>query len=403
MPIAFGSQWTSPAEIEAAALARRAAWSGDTQRLRSLAVAYPSIVAVGTGSPRDGSTLAHLACLSGHTAVLELLAQLGCCRHGCFDAKDTRGQTPLHWAAIHNQEQCVVALQAAEGSPLEHRAAQWQRRDKRGRTPAHWAAHLGHAKILNQLRMHYASHGEMGQRALLGVLSATDCSGRNVMQLWDRRRQTPPTEPMNSAAIMHCPAVFRRALALSQNRHLIAEVDDLLDDATATATVEERSISVVTMRAPEPIPYRWTEAGQREEAAALQLDDVAARVQRQLDRHVRHEARTVRLEETERAEAAALIAGDEEALHAAHAAYLEMDAEALADEEDALAKGDVPHTIEAKLELDISLPSTADSLAALKTDFVRELAYSLGVTEAQLVDVQFQQSGSAVHQCDGTE
>ena len=118
---------------------------------------------------------------------------------------------------------------------------------------------------------------------------------------------------------------------------------------------------------------------------------------------MRHEARTVRLEESERAEAAALIAGDEEALHAAHAAYLEMDAEALADEEDALAKGDVPHTVDAELELDISLPSNADSLAALKTDFVRELAYSLGVTEAQLVDVQFQQSGSAVHQCDGTE
>ena len=108
----------SPAEIEAAALARRAAWSGDTQRLRSLAVAYPSIVAVGTGSPRDGSTLAHLACLSGHTAVLELLAQLGCCRHGCFDAKDTRGGACVERLAARHMRHTRVCLMWTEIGPL---------------------------------------------------------------------------------------------------------------------------------------------------------------------------------------------------------------------------------------------------------------------------------------------
>lgn len=332
----------------------------------------------------DGSTPAHWACLSGHGAVLRLLVQLGCTLND-LSASDSRGQTPLHWAVIHNCEECVVALQEEEVDPVARgRAGLWQLRDKRGRTAAHWAADLGRPKMLNQLRTHHERHGRPGRELLTGVLSAADCSKRNVMELWNAN-QTSSTRGSSTrmsplgVVMARCPAVLSRELMLFENRRLIADVDGLLNDATALPGASAK-VAVPTAHAPEPLPYKWTEEYERDEAARLQRD---------IERARRLTTRAARLEEAERREAAALMAGDDAALDAVRAIYLELESEAKTDEEEALAQGDVPHLVTGELQLDVSLPSGAEDLEGLRQEFMRELAQVLGVTEEQLIDVSF--------------
>ena len=90
-------------------------------------------------------------------------------------------------------------------------------------------------------------------------------------------------------------------------------------------------------------------------------------------------------------EADALMAGDDAALAAAHALYSELEREAHADEEGAIANGDVPHLVDAELQLDILLPADAANLEGLQQEFMRDLAQALGLTEEQVVDVSFVQ------------
>ena len=364
--------------------ARRAAWSGDTVLLSSILVKRPSLVT--TKGRLDGATPAHWACLSGHGEVLSLLVQLGCTLHD-LRAADTHGQTPLHWAAIHNQEACVLALQEQETDPVgSGRPGLWEVRDKRGRTAAHWAAHLGNPNTLNQLRMHYERHGKLGQEALHRVLSTADSSGRNVMQLWSaiKRLRTVdhPTRMSAGVVMMRCPELWSRELLLSQNRRLIADVDELLSEANSLRK-ESNTILVAAARAPQPLPYKWTRAAEREEAL---------RLQRQLERRRRLDTRAAQQKEAERMEAEALMACDEAALEAVRHLYSQLESEAQADEEQAVAHGDVPHVVEAELQLDVALPADARDVEGLRQEFMRELAQALGLTEEQMVDVSFVQS-----------
>ncbi len=371
------------AKHDAGDRARQAAWSGDTVRLSSILIKRPSLA---TAKGRvDGATPAHWACLSGHSEVLRLLVQLGCTLHD-LRAEDIHGQTPLHWAAIHNQEACVLVLQEQETDPVgSGRPGLWEVRDKRGRTAAHWAAHLGNPNILNQLRTHHGRHGKTGQDALHRVLSTADSSGRNVMELWSatrRPRTVGHAARMRAGVVMaRCPALWSRELVLSQNRRLIADVDELLGDAS-TALEKSNTISIAAPHAPQPLPYRWTEAAEREEAL---------RLQRQLERRRRLDARAARHEEAERMEAEAFMTGDDAALDAVHALYSELESEAQADEEQAVAHGDVPHIVDAEMQLDVSLPADAVDVEALQQEFTRELAQALGLTEEQVVDVSIMQ------------
>ena len=374
-----GVEWRNAGE-----LARRAAWSGDIARLSSIVAEFPSMA---TAKGPDGSTPAHWACLSGHGAVLSLLVQLGCTLID-LSAPDGRGQTPLHWAVIHNHEECVVTLQEEEADPVARgRAGLWQLRDKRGRTAAHWAADLGRPNMLNQLRTHHERHGQPGRELLTGVLSAADCSKRNVMELWNAKHHSSTrgaSARMSPLGVVmgRCPAVLSRELMLYENRRLIADFDGLLNDATAFVKSVEASskIAVPTPRAPKPLPYKWTEEYERGEAA---------RLQRGIERGRRLTTRAARLEDAERREAAAMVSGDDATLDAVRAIYLELESEAQADEEEALAQGDVPHIVQGELQLDILLPSGAADLDRLRQEFLRELAQALGVTEEQLSDVSF--------------
>ena len=83
------------------------------------------------------------------------------------------------------------------------------------------------------------------------------------------------------------------------------------------------------------------------------------------------------------------MAGDDAALDAVRAIYLELESEAKTDEEEALAQGDVPHLVLGELQLDVSLPSGAEDLEGLRQEFMRDLAQVLVVTEEQLIDVSF--------------
>ena len=365
-------------------VARRAAWSGDTARLSSILVKHPA--AATASSLADGTAPAHWACLGGHDAVLRLLVHAGCTLHDLM-APDNRGQTPLHWAAIHNKEECVVALQEQEADPVASRTAGlWRRRDERRRNPAHWAARLGHFEVLNHLRLHHERHGQSGRQMFSTVLSAADASGRNVMQLWNTRHASDKYDSASEASpgivMVRCPAVLSRELVLYQNRRLIADVDDLLNDATAVLK-NTPTLSTASAHTPEPLPYRWTEAGEREDAA---------RLQRQIDCNMRFEARVARRTELERLEAVALMAGDDTALDQIHAEYAELQAKDQADERDALSRGDVSHCVDAELELDLPLPSDKAELEELRQEFICELTQALGLTEEQLVDVAFVQS-----------
>ena len=350
-------------------VARRAAWSGDTARLSSILAKCPT--AATSSSLADGTTPAHWACLGGHGAVLRLLVHAGCTLHDLM-ARDNRGQTPLHWAAIHNTAECVVALQEREADPVASRTAGLWR--------------LGHFEVLNHLRLHHERHGQSGRQMLSTVLSAADASGRNVMQLWNtrhaREKYDSASETSPGIVMVRCPAVLSRELVLYQNRRLIADVDDLLNDATAVLK-NTPTLSTASAHTPEPLPYRWTEAGEREDAA---------RLQRQIDRNMRFEARVARRTELERLEAVALMAGDDTALDQIHAEYAELQAKDQADERDALSRGDVSHCVDAELELDLPLPSDKAELEELRQEFICELIQALGLTEEQLVDVAFVQS-----------
>ena len=136
--------------------------------------------------------------------------------------------------------------------------------------------------------------------------------------------------------------------------------------------------------------------------------------------------RASRLEELERSEAAALMSDDQAAIDAAHAEYALLEAEEAADEDEALARGDVRpyptpmrchrkvsfpelsnsqkprsrsqvlHVVEGQLQIDLEVPSDEEGMAALRSEFIAELAEALGVAEEQLVGVSFEEEAASV-------
>uniref|UniRef100_A0A061SL75 Ankyrin-repeat protein n=1 Tax=Tetraselmis sp. GSL018 TaxID=582737 RepID=A0A061SL75_9CHLO len=90
--------------------------------------------ALAVQKPNDkGETAVHWAALSGNVDALMLLLQT--CGAAARSLTDSRGNTPLHCAAMNNREAAVASLLSANADPAARNSA--------GDTPLHTAARSG--------------------------------------------------------------------------------------------------------------------------------------------------------------------------------------------------------------------------------------------------------------------
>ena len=161
---------------------------------------------------------------------------------------------------------------------------------------------------------------------------------------------------MALGAAFRSPAATERHIILSQNRRLIASVDQLLE---TVPTTDPESLQEPGQRSParkpKPLPRRWTKAAQKGEAAKTR--EASERVERVGVYERRAADRALRLLEMEQDETVALMSDDQATIDAAHIEYAALEAEEAADETEALAMGDVLHVVEGELELEIEIPS----------------------------------------------
>jgi ankyrin repeat protein len=116
---------------------------GDLDRIRTLAVADPSLVQ--TYSP-DGWTPLHLAAYFGHVEAAEVLLSQGASVHA--RSKNELANTPLHSAVAARQTKIVRMLLGT--------IADVNARQQEGYTPLHQAAFNGDAQTLELLLAHGA-------------------------------------------------------------------------------------------------------------------------------------------------------------------------------------------------------------------------------------------------------
>ena len=87
-----------------------------------------------------GRTPLHLACRSGHLAVVHYLLTS---RGANLEATDNDGRTPLHFACLRGHLDVVQEL-VARGANLEAST-------NSGKTPLHWACWNGHLDVVQEL------------------------------------------------------------------------------------------------------------------------------------------------------------------------------------------------------------------------------------------------------------
>jgi len=104
-----------------------------------------TISEAGEAAPSD-QTATHIACMKGQHKMLERLLRRGASR----TARDSRQNTPLHFAAFTGQLSCIVQLighpEAYKMAPADINAA-----DAKGWTALHFAAFFGHAECCGLL------------------------------------------------------------------------------------------------------------------------------------------------------------------------------------------------------------------------------------------------------------
>ncbi|MGK7396491.1 MAG: ankyrin repeat domain-containing protein [Candidatus Cyclobacteriaceae bacterium M3_2C_046] len=105
---------------------------------------------------RDGWTPLHAAVSNSHTAYSQKEEEVTQRIQDLIDAgadleaKDTRGRTPLHWAAWQGYQQMMTVKDDVIKLLLEA-GAELDVRDSKGRTPLHYAADLGYIPIVSAL------------------------------------------------------------------------------------------------------------------------------------------------------------------------------------------------------------------------------------------------------------
>ncbi len=132
----------------------------------------------------DGSTPLHEAALHGHeecvVSLLERNPSLG-------GVRNMEGDTPIHLAAREGHQLCVRRM--LEGDPRQYEAALTVP-NKDGLTPVHVAARMGHGDVLEQMYQYEIAWRPREREARATVMTCRDGTGKTalihaVMESWE--------------------------------------------------------------------------------------------------------------------------------------------------------------------------------------------------------------------------
>ena len=112
--------------------------------MKYLITTIAALVLVGCGPSVD----IHEAARTGNIEVVKQYLAAG----GDVNAKNKKGKTPLHFAAIYDHQE-IAELLIAEGADVNTMS-------NKGKTPLDWAIEEGHTETADLLRKHGGKTGE---------------------------------------------------------------------------------------------------------------------------------------------------------------------------------------------------------------------------------------------------